>query len=102
MALNNNEIGEPTLAEFYAGKNIFITGGTGFLGTVLIEALLSATPKIGTIYLLIREKYGSDSDERIKRLLKKQVNRSEKLTQTSLKKSSHLQFLLYAFFQRKF
>lgn len=74
MALNNNEIREPSIAEFYAGKNIFITGGTGFLGTVLIEALLSSTPKIGNIYLLIREKYGSDTKERIKRLMSKQVN----------------------------
>lgn len=74
MSLNNNEIREPTIPEFYAGKNIFITGGTGFLGTVLIEALLSATPKIGNIYLLIRDKYGSDTRERIKRLLSKQVN----------------------------
>lgn len=76
MSLNNNEIREPTIAEFYAGKNIFITGGTGFLGTVLIEALLSATPKIGNIYLLIRDKYGSDTRERIKRLLSKQVSQS--------------------------
>lgn len=74
MSLNNNEIREPSIAEFYAGKNIFITGGTGFLGTVLIESLLSSTSKIGTIYLLIRDKYGSDTKERIKRLLSKQVN----------------------------
>lgn len=74
MALNNNVVNEPCIAEFYAGKSVFITGGTGFLGTVLIEALLSSTPKIGTIYLLIRDKYGSDTRERIKRLLSKQVN----------------------------
>lgn len=70
---NNNEFNELTIAEFYAGKNIFITGGTGFLGTVLIEALLSSTPKIGTIYLLIRDKYGSDTQERVRRLLSKPV-----------------------------
>lgn len=74
MSINNNEaLDEPTIGEFYAGKNIFVTGGTGFIGTVLIESLLSATPKIGTIYLLVREKYGSDTNERLKRLLSKQV-----------------------------
>ncbi|XP_031630613.1 putative fatty acyl-CoA reductase CG8303 [Contarinia nasturtii] len=76
MALNNNEVSEPCIAEFYAGKSVFITGGTGFLGTVLIEALLTSTPKIGTIYLLIRDKYGSDTRERIKRLLSKQIFQS--------------------------
>lgn len=74
MSLNNNEISEPTIPQFYAGKNIFITGGTGFLGTVLIEALLRSTPKIGKIYLLIRDKYGSDASERVRRLLKKPVS----------------------------
>lgn len=78
MSLNNNE-GELTIPEFYAGKNIFITGGTGFLGTVLIEALLSSTPEIGKIYLLIRDKYGSDTRERIKRLLSKQVSCTTRL-----------------------
>lgn len=70
---NNNVIKEPTIAEFLANKNIFITGGTGFLGTVLIESLLSSTPNIGTIYVLVRAKYGSDENERIDRMLSKQV-----------------------------
>lgn len=74
MSINNNEVvDEPTIGQFYAGKNVFVTGGTGFIGTVLIEALLSTTPKIGNIYLLVREKYGSDTNERVKRLLSKQV-----------------------------
>lgn len=74
MMLNNNdESKDPTIAEFFANKNIFITGGTGFLGTVLIESLLSSTPDIGTIYVLVRDKYGSDANERIQRLLSKQV-----------------------------
>lgn len=73
MNLNNNEVQEPTIAEFFAGKNVFVTGGTGFIGTVLLEALLSTTPKLGNIYLLIRDKYGSDTNERVRRLLSKQV-----------------------------
>lgn len=84
MSINNNEvIDEPTIDQFYAGKNVFVTGGTGFIGTVLIEALLSTTPKIGNIYLLIREKYGSDTNERVKRLLSKQV--SELLSNTMIR-----------------
>lgn len=33
-------------AEFYKNKNIFITGGTGFLGIALIEKVLRATPTV--------------------------------------------------------
>lgn len=64
----------PTIASFLAGKNIFITGGTGFLGTVLIERLLSATPDIGKVYILIRGKNGFTPEERIKRLMSKVVS----------------------------
>lgn len=63
-----------TIADFFAHKNIFITGGTGFLGTVLIEALLDATPDIGTIYVLVRGKKNLDPNDRIKRLLQKPVS----------------------------
>lgn len=64
----------PTIASFLAGKNIFITGGTGFLGTVLIERLLSATDEIGNIYVLIRAKNGFSPDTRIKRMMSKTVS----------------------------
>lgn len=63
-----------TIAQFLAGKNVFITGGTGFLGTLLIERLLSATPDIGKIYVLIRAKNGYSAESRIQRLLSKVVS----------------------------
>lgn len=62
-----------TIPEFFAHKNIFVTGGTGFLGTVLIEALLDTHPNIGTIYVLVRGKRKFDASERIRRLLQKPV-----------------------------
>jgi len=36
------------------GKTILLTGGTGFLGKVIVERLLRCAPEIGRIYLLIR------------------------------------------------
>lgn len=63
-----------TIPEFFAHKNIFVTGGTGFLGTVLIEALLDTHPNIGTIYVLVRGKRKFDASERIRRLLQKPVS----------------------------
>lgn len=63
-----------TIAKFLNNKNVFITGATGFLGTVLIERLLSATPKIGKIYCLIRAKNGCTPENRIERLMSKVVS----------------------------
>jgi FlaA1/EpsC-like NDP-sugar epimerase len=39
----------------FSGRNVFITGGTGFLGCVLIYKLLKFCPDVGSIYLLIRD-----------------------------------------------
>lgn len=80
MLKSENLVGDealkiPTVGEFLAGKNVFITGATGFLGTVLIERLLSATPKIGKIFILIRDKNGKTAQERVDRLMKKIVSK---------------------------
>lgn len=64
---------KPSIAEFLSGKNVFITGSTGFLGTVLIERLLSATPEIGKIFILIRGKNGKTAEERVQRMMNKMV-----------------------------
>ncbi|XP_050515401.1 putative fatty acyl-CoA reductase CG5065 isoform X2 [Diabrotica virgifera virgifera] len=53
------------IAEYFTGKHIFITGGTGFMGKVLIEKLLRSCPTVGNIYILIREKKGRSIQERI-------------------------------------
>lgn len=55
----------PTIPEFYAGRDVFITGGSGFMGKVLIEKLLRSCPEIATIFVLIRAKKGKTPDERL-------------------------------------
>jgi alcohol-forming fatty acyl-CoA reductase len=42
------------LAEAYRGKVILLTGGTGFLGTALVEKILRSLPDLERLYLLIR------------------------------------------------
>ena len=42
------------LAEAYRGRSILLTGGTGFLGTALVEKILRSLPEMGCLYLLIR------------------------------------------------
>lgn len=57
------------VSEFYNGKTIFITGGTGFMGKVLLEKLIRACPGVFKIYLLIRPKRGQHAQERLNQLL---------------------------------
>ncbi|XP_037946927.1 putative fatty acyl-CoA reductase CG5065 [Teleopsis dalmanni] len=57
------------IPQFYAGRSVFITGGTGFMGKVLVEKLLRSCPDIKNIYLLIRPKRGQEVSARLNELL---------------------------------
>ena len=56
------------LTIFSSGKNVFITGGTGYLGRVLIHKLLSYCTDIGDLYLLVREKKGVSQEKRLEEM----------------------------------
>ncbi|VVC29754.1 Male sterility, NAD-binding,NAD(P)-binding domain,Forkhead-associated (FHA) domain,Fatty acyl-CoA [Cinara cedri] len=57
------------IKEFYNGCNIFITGGSGFMGKVLIEKLLRSCPGINKIYILMRNRKDKDIQLRVKEML---------------------------------
>lgn len=57
-----------TIPEWIKGKNIFMTGATGFVGKVLIEKLLRSCPDLQNIYILIREKKGKSVEQRVKEM----------------------------------
>ncbi|XP_057655979.1 fatty acyl-CoA reductase wat-like [Diorhabda carinulata] len=59
---------QPTpIQKLFRNANVFITGGTGFMGKILIEKLLRST-EVNTIYLLVREKKGKSIHTRIDEL----------------------------------
>jgi fatty acyl-CoA reductase len=66
MRLADDYISVP---QFYVDRSIFITGGTGFMGKVLVEKLLRSCPGIKNIYLLIRPKRGQEVSARLDELL---------------------------------
>ncbi|KAH8402687.1 hypothetical protein KR215_007118 [Drosophila sulfurigaster] len=53
-----------TIKDFYKDKTLFLTGGSGFLGRVVIEKVLRAT-EASRIYVLIRSKRGKSPQDRI-------------------------------------
>lgn len=73
------------VTDFYNGKNIFITGGTGFVGICVIEKLLRCCPGVRSIYLLIRPKKGKSIADRLDELTQNSVfNRLKEEKQTDL------------------
>ncbi|KNC33921.1 putative fatty acyl-CoA reductase [Lucilia cuprina] len=67
---NNNKM---LINDFFANREIFITGGTGFLGKALIEKLLRDCPKIKVIYILLRGKRSFSVEERMEEFKKHKI-----------------------------
>ncbi|XP_043477559.1 fatty acyl-CoA reductase wat-like [Leptopilina heterotoma] len=61
------------IQNFYAGQSVLITGGTGFLGKLLIEKLLRCCPELTSIYVIIRRKENQDIHKRIQLLLEEPI-----------------------------
>lgn len=62
-----------SIAEYYAGKNVLITGATGFMGKVLVEKLLRSCPEVKALYLLVRPKAGQSMQQRVSDMMKCKV-----------------------------
>ena len=67
------DLGWPGVADFYAHKDVFITGATGFMGKCLVEKLLRSVPELGRLFLLVRPKRGKPVKDRIDDMLRCKV-----------------------------
>ena len=54
------------IKEYYAGKNIFLSGCTGFLGKVVLEKLFRSCPNLNKIYVMVRPKRNMPIMDRVK------------------------------------
>lgn len=68
--------GDALVSNFYKGSVVFITGGTGFIGKVLIEKLLRVF-SIKRIYLLVRVKNNMTVDERLENFFQESVSKTK-------------------------
>uniref|UniRef100_A0A182QTR1 Fatty acyl-CoA reductase n=1 Tax=Anopheles farauti TaxID=69004 RepID=A0A182QTR1_9DIPT len=60
---------ELQVSEFYRDSVVLITGGTGFLGKVLVEKLLRCFA-VRKIFLLIREKRSTSASKRLEQMIR--------------------------------
>jgi len=67
---------------FYANRSVFITGGTGFMGKVLIEKLLRSCPDIHEIFILLRPKRELSIQDRLKNALNLPVSPKQRSAYT--------------------
>ncbi|KAJ8706214.1 hypothetical protein PYW08_010840 [Mythimna loreyi] len=58
-------LGESHIQRLFAGAAVLVTGGTGFLGKLLVEKLLRSCPDLKKIFLLARPKKNKDISKRL-------------------------------------
>ncbi|MFN2494093.1 MAG: SDR family oxidoreductase, partial [Pyrinomonadaceae bacterium] len=50
--------------EIFNGRNLFVIGGTGFLGKVTLSMLLHRFPNVGRVYVTVRARSQEESETR--------------------------------------
>lgn len=59
----------PSIGDLLDGVAVLVTGGTGFVGGVLVEKLLRSCPRLAKVYLVVRPRRGLDGAARVQQFL---------------------------------
>ena len=65
---------ESPVQQLFRGAGVLVTGGTGFLGQLLVEKLLRSCPGIKTVFLLIRSKKEKTEAKRFAQIFEEPVS----------------------------
>ncbi|CAB3257590.1 unnamed protein product [Arctia plantaginis] len=65
MVEENQPLGESQIEKLFLGTTVLLTGGTGFLGKLVVEKLLRSCPGLKKIYLIARPKKNKDTAKRL-------------------------------------
>ncbi|XP_057664481.1 putative fatty acyl-CoA reductase CG5065 [Diorhabda carinulata] len=57
------------IAEWYKGQHVLVTGATGFMGKILVEKIHRSCPDVAAVYMVIRNKKGKNSTQRLEEFL---------------------------------
>lgn len=82
------------LREFYANKNILITGATGFIGKVCLVKIIRSLGNCGQVYVMLRSKKGMTPQQRFDKMLNEEpfnANSSSSSDSFSTKSNSEQQ-----------
>lgn len=63
------------IQKYYQHKTVFITGGNGFMGKVLIEKLLHSCTEVRKIFILLRSKRNKSAENRLSSMLQLPVRK---------------------------
>ncbi|XP_063924697.1 putative fatty acyl-CoA reductase CG5065 [Zophobas morio] len=69
IPVNNENLLTNRIVDFFAKRTILVTGGSGFVGKVLIEKLLRSCTSLEKIYVIIRPRKGKTAEERLQTIL---------------------------------
>lgn len=61
------------IKDCYIESTVLVTGGSGYLGKALVEKLLRSCTDIKFIYVVLRNKKGVSSEDRLEQLKTNQV-----------------------------